>query len=95
MWYQDGQLFDVGVGSLVFGPLRLGVLLGGRGVDRAVAAELSTLTGQRIAFLAGGELAAGDFLLGPEDVGDLLQTDWTVDPDRAEPGGMAVAGRIR
>ncbi len=95
VWYQDGQLFDVGVSSLVFGPLRLGVLLGGRGVDRAVAAELSTLTGQRIAFLAGGELAAGDFLLGPEDVGDLLQTDWTVDPDRAEPGGMAVAGRIR
>lgn len=95
LWYQDGQLFDVGVSSLVFGPLRLGVLLGGRRVDSAVADELSTQTGHRIAFLAGGELVAGDSLLGSEDAGDLLQTDWSVDADRAEPGGLAVAGRIR
>src|SRR5688572_6874648 len=75
VWNQGGVLLDVGVSSLVFGPTgtRLGVLVGGRRVDQALADELTTLTGQRVAFLADSRVAAVDSRTGPELVDDLLR----------------------
>jgi signal transduction histidine kinase len=79
LWVEGDSLVEVGASSVNFGAVRLGVLFGGRNIDRARADEVATNTGDQVAFLAGGRVAAADSAVDGEgrDVGGV---DWSGGP---------------
>jgi signal transduction histidine kinase len=76
LWVRGDTLVEVGASGFFVGTVRLGVLLGGRKINGDRANELSSTTGENIAFLAGDRVAVVDSLLGDARAPDLAEIPW-------------------
>jgi signal transduction histidine kinase len=92
LWVIGDTLVQVGASSVLFGELRLGVLLGGNTIDDARASELANGTGENVAFLAGSRLAAVDSLVAGDGAPELAAIPWgdelgqiRLHPDESDP----------
>jgi signal transduction histidine kinase len=100
LWALGDTLVEVGASSVMFGQLRLGVLLGGRVIDAARASELANSTGEDIAFLAGDRVAAVDSVVPADRAPEMASVAWdddigTVHLDPTDPMTIGSVHELR
>ena len=87
LWHEGGRLVHVHATGIFLGPTHLGALLGGAPLGAARVARLQSATQQRIGFLAGGGLVAGDSGLAGPARAELARAWHTgLPPVPADPG---------